>query len=242
MTAELRNLWQEAFGDTDVLLDGFEKTGFSSDRHHCIMENGTPVSALYWFDCILEGQKLAYIYAVATLKSHRGKGLATRLMTETHEILKKQGYAGAILVPASGLFPFYEKIGYKTVSQIKRLDCQAQGEPAPLEEISVEEFARLRRRYLPAGGVIQEGVTLSYLATYAKLYKGEDFLLAATKEKDHLLVYELLGNKNICSNILCALACKTGRFRTPGVGQDFAMLLPFAADCPTPSYFGLALD
>ena len=243
MTAELRQLWQEAFGDSEETLDSFSATGFSPDRCHYICDGDTPVSALYWFDCELSGYKLAYIYAVATLKTHRGQGLAKRLMTETHEILKEKGYAGAILVPGEkDLFAFYEKLGYRVAMKVDPFSVVATDSPVVIREIYPAEYATFRRKYLPEGGVLQEGETLSYLSAYAKFYKGEDFLLSATKEGETLLVHEILGNTNHCGNILCALACKSGRFRTPGEGQDFAMFLPFAADCPIPRYFGLALD
>lgn len=243
MTAELRRLWQEAFGDSDQTLDSFAATGFSPDRFHCIYENEIPVSALYWFDCELPGYKLAYIYAVATLKSHQGQGLARRLMEETHEILQKQGYAGAILVPGeTGLFSYYEKLGYRVATKAGDFSAVATDSPVCFCEISPTEYAACRRSYLPEGGVRQEGATLSYLATYAKFYKGEDFLLSATKDDETLLVHEILGNTDCCGNILRALACKSGHFRTPGKGRDFAMFLPFREDCPQPRYFGLALD
>lgn len=243
MIAELRRLWQEAFGDSEETLDNFFATGYSPDRCHCILENGVPVSALYWFDCELCGYKLAYIYAVATLKSHRGKGLARRLMAETHEILKNQGYAGAILVPGEkGLFSYYEQLGYRTATKAADFSAVATASPAFISQITPAEYAAYRRKNLPEGSVLQEGETLSYLATFAKFYKGEDFLLSATKEGEALLVHEILGNTDDSGNILCALACKTGRFRAPGEGRDFAMLLPLETDCPTPSYFGLALD
>ena len=243
MTAELRRLWQEAFGDSEQTLDNFSATGFSPDRCHYLCDGDTPVSALYWFDCQLQGKKLAYIYAVATLKSHRGQGLAQRLMAETHEILKEKGYAGAILVPGEkDLFAFYEKLGYRVATKVAHFSAVATDFPVFIREITPVEYATWRRKYLPEGGVVQEGATLSYLATYAEFYKGEDFLLSATKEGEALLVHEILGNTDCCGNILRALGCKSGRFRTPGEGQDFAMFLPFAADCPIPRYFGLALD
>ena len=242
MTAELRALWQEAFGDSAETLDNFAATGFSPNRYHAIYERNTPVSALYWFDCQLDGEKLAYIYAVATLKSHRGQGLAPRLLAETHEILKKQGYAGAILVPNSPLFPFYEKIGYKTVTQKNRFVCQAAGEPTPLREIDIDEYAKLRRTFLPPAGVIQEGAALDWLHTYAKFYAGSDFIFSATGEADTLSVQEFLGNTAHAPGILTALGSANGIFHTPGAGQDFAMYLPFTPNCPVPAYFGLALD
>lgn len=243
MIAELRRLWQDAFGDSEETLDKFFATGYSSDRCHYICEDGIPVSALYWFDCELDGYKLAYIYAVATLKSHQGQGLARRLLVETHEILRKQGYAGAILVPGEQeLFSYYEKLGYRAATKAEEFSAVATASPVFVSQITPAEYAACRRKNLPEGGVLQERETLSYLATYAKFYKGEDFLLSATKENETLLVHELLGNTDDCGNILCALACKAGRFRAPGAGRDFAMFLPLETDCPSPSYFGLALD
>lgn len=243
MTAELRRIWQASFGDGEETLDAFFATGFAEDRYHCIREDGKPVSALYWFDCFLNGRKLAYLYAVATHPDCRGRGLAHRLMTETHEILKEKGYAGAILVPGEeSLFAFYEKLGYSTATQVEEFSAVAAEGFAFIRELCPAEYATYRKKFLPEGSVLQEGETLSYLATYAKFYWGEDFLLAAVKENDTLVAQELLGNTNAAGCILRALNCTTGRFRTPGKGKNFAMLLPLREDCPVPVYFGLALD
>ncbi len=243
MIADLQKLWQEAFGDSKETVDAFFATGFSQDRCHYIVENNVPVSALYWFNCELSGCKLAYIYAIATLKSHRGKGLARRLMEEAHQILKEQGYAGAILVPGEReLFSYYEKLGYRIVTKAAEFSAVATASPVFISRITPAEYATCRRKYLPEGSVLQERETLSYLATYAKFYKGEDFLLTATKQEDTLLVHEILGNTDYCSNILCALSCKVGRFRTVGLDRPFSMFLPLKESCPVPAYFGLALD
>lgn len=243
MTADLRTLWKEAFGDSEETLDKFAATGFSPERFHAIYEGKTPVSALYWFDCELDGQKLAYIYAVATLQSHRGQGLAQQLMEETHKILKDRGYAGAVLVPAEeALFAYYAKIGYKAVTKINQFICQAAGAPTFLQEIDTAEYTRLRRAYLPVGGVIQEGAALAWLHTYAKFYAGEDFVFSAAFDGNDLLVQEFLGNTARAEGILTALGMATGRFRTPGTGQDFALYFPLREDCPVPRHFGLALD
>ncbi len=243
MIAELQRLWQEAFGDSQETLDKFFALGYSPDRYHTICEDGVPVSALYWFDCRLKGYKLAYLYAVATLKSHRGKGLARRLLEDTHKILRKQGYAGAILVPGEpGLFGFYETIGYRTVTTVTEFTCEAADTPVALREIGVAEYARLRKGLLSTDSVIQEGATLDYLHTYAKFFTGEELLLSATVEGDTLIAQELLGNTALAPRILSALGIQEGRFRTPGTGRYFAMYLPLTDDCPRPAYFGLALD
>lgn len=243
MIAELGRLWQQAFGDSDETLDAFFTTGFSPDRCHYLTENGLPVSALYWFDCRLDGQKLAYLYAVATHKKHRGRGLARRLMTETHGILKEKGYAGVILVPGTkDLFAMYERLGYGTVSQIREFSARQGSAPVVLHQINATQYADLRRQYLPKGGVLQEDATLDFLQTYCKFYAGEDFLLAVANNGDTLIAQELLGDEKAAPGILGALGISEGQFRTPGNGREFAMYLPLTDDCPRPAYFGLALD
>jgi len=239
----LQQLWVEAFGDSQETLDSFFTTGFSEDRFHCIKENNVPVSALYWFDCQLKGHKLAYLYAVATAKEHRGKGLAQRLMAQCHARLKELGYAGAILVPSDKtLFGFYEKMGYRTATTVTEFSCTWEDTPVALRELSPTEYANLRKTYLPPDSVLQEGATLAYLHTQAQFYAGEDFLLTATVQADTLLVPELLGNIQVAPHILRTLNTPKGAFRTVGTGRDFAMFLPLQPHCPHPGYFGLALD
>jgi len=239
----LRKLWQQAFGDSDAVLDAFFAAGFSPDRCNMLLVDDLPVSALYWFDCRLGGHRLAYIYAVATLKSHRGKGLARRLMEETHRLLAARGYAGAILVPGTlRLFAFYRRLGYRTATTVAEFTCYAGSEPMSLREISAAEYTQLRKTRLPSGTVIQEGAALDFLQATGHFYTGEDILLAAAVEDGILMAQEYLGNPQAAPAILRALGCPEGRFRTPGADRAFAMLLPLHEDCPTPSYFGLALD
>lgn len=247
MTAEqfaaLRRLWQEAFDNPDAFLDAFFSDGIAADGYHCIWENNVPVSALYWFDCSLKGHRLAYIYGVATLKSHRGRGLARQLMAETHEILRKQGYSGAVLVPEEAhLFDFYRKLGYRTVSPVTEFSCSWGDSPVSVREIDADEYAHLRRKFLPDGGVVQEGKTLAFLQSYAHFYAGEDFLLVGEHLHDNLVSQELLGNSDAAPDILRTLNIPRGHFRTPGTDRDFAMFLPLEKNCPIPTYLGLALD
>ena len=161
----LRRLWQAAFGDTDDFLDDFFSTAYAPYRCRCVVENGEIAAALYWFDCTCEGQKLAYIYAVATDPAYRNQGLCRRLMADTHAHLKKLGYAGAMLLPQDpGLRRMYGTMGYETCTQVREFTCEAAGDPAPLTELTTEAFAERRKVMLSAGSVIQEGENLSYLS------------------------------------------------------------------------------
>lgn len=241
---ELRQLWKEAFGDSDAYLDIFFQTAFSQDRCRCLCIDGQLAAALYWFDCCWEDKPLAYLYAVATRETFRKQGLASRLINDTHQHLQSRGYVGSLLVPASTeLFSLYEKLGYRTCSEIREFTCAAGHSSVPTECISSEEYALLRRQMLPPGGVIQEGAALAFLQTQANFYTGGDFILCAAPEENKLVVHEYFGNPAYAPGILTALGASEGRFRVPGKGRPFAMYCPLAGSAEhAPKYFGLALD
>ena len=238
----LKALWKEAFGDTDAFLDSFFSTALSLYRCRCIREGANPIAALYWFDCRWEEKRLAYVYAVATAKSHRGQGLCHQLMDNTQKILLQLGYSGVVLVPAKGdLFDFYKGMGYTCFGGIRQWEAAA-GDPLPLTELSYKEYAAARKSYLPADSVTQEGALLRFLGSYAHFYQGADFL-ACTAEEDNgaLICYELLGNTDSAPGILATLGKPTGTFRTPG-DAPFAMYLSLTDDPALPHYFAFALD
>ncbi|MBO5373544.1 MAG: GNAT family N-acetyltransferase [Lachnospiraceae bacterium] len=247
----LRQLWQEAFGDTDAFLDMFFQTAFCTDRCRCISIDNHIISALYWFDCLYENQKIAYLYAIATAKSYRGQGFCHKLMADTHKQLYALGYSAVILVPGNTkLFRFYEHMHYKTCSYIKKFSCTSDNTNMSnffIKKIDKCEYANYRRHYLPLNGVIQENENLDFLEQQANFYTGfhdgSAFLLAASNETDNLYGIELLGDNSLAPKIVQALGYKKGTFRTPDGKVPFAMYLSLADNqCPPPAYFGLAFD
>lgn len=241
MNIELRRLWKEAFGDSDEFLDAFAATAYAPERCRTLTADGNLVAALYWLDCEYSGKKIAYIYAVATAKAYRGQGLCHQLMNRTHAALREQGYAGAILVPGSkALFDLYKGMGYVTCSYMRTISCRAQG-TIECREIGKAEYAALRRRFLPTGGVVQEGASLDLLETQSQFYTGPGFVLAARKEEECLHGLELLGEAVAAPAIAAVLGCQAGEFRTPGTERPFAMYYPLRDDT-APSYLGFAFD
>lgn len=239
----LRSLWKEAFGDGDGFLDGFFSTAFSPDRARCARDGGGISAMLYWFDCEYDGGRIAYIYAVATAKAYRGRGICSALLKETHRQLEKKGYTGAVLVPYSEeLFAFYEKFGYKRATFVNEFSVSALPTNLYIEKIGKEKYAELRREFLPVGSVIQEKENIDFLSIEAELYTGDGFLLAARREGGKLFGLELLGDKEKAGEITYALGAREGKFRTPGEKKPFAMYLPFDKSEKKPSYFGLAFD
>ncbi len=229
----LRQLWQDAFGDTEAFLDTFFDSAFAPQRCLCASDGQQIAAAAYWFNC----GEYAYIYAVATAKQHRGKGLCHALMENIHQLLARQGYAGAIVVPGEeSLRQFYAGMGYKDFGGIREFSCEAGTEAATLRPVDSETFAALRRQYLPAGSVVQEGENLAFLRRFAAFYAGDDFLLTT----DGKFGIELLGNTGAAAGILTALGAKSGTFRTPGA-SPFAMYKPLNRQA-APAYFGFAFD
>lgn len=240
--AALKALWKQAFGDTDDFIDQFFATGYSADRCRCAVENGQLAAALYWFDCELDGRRIAYLYAIATDRLFQNQGICHALMEDTHTLLKKQGYSGTLLVPgATSLGAFYGSMGYRYATELREFFCTAAPESVSLRPIDAQEYARLRRELLPDGSVIQEGANLAFLTTQAALYAGTHLLLAARRDGDILFGLELLGDASAAPALLQALGAAQGRFRTPGEGRPFAMYRPLDGS-PAPSYFAFAFD
>ena len=240
---QLVRLWKDVFGEYDGFWDLFLNTAFSPDQCRCITEEGQVMAGLYWFDCSCEGDKIAYIYAVVTDPKHRGKGLCRKLMEDVHALLKEQGYASVLLVPAEeGLRDMYRKMGYEDCTTIGSLTCAAGENAIEIRNVGITEYAALRRKLLPEKAVLQEGVQLSFLAAQAQMFAGEDFLLAAYLEEDTLHGVELLGNANAAPGILRALGCEKGIFQVPGQEKPFSMIHKLREQVVVPEYFGFAFD
>lgn len=239
----LRQLWQIAFGDTDDFLGSFFRTAFSPDRCRCVLDGERIAAVLYWFDCAVEDQKTAYIYAVATHPDFRGRGLCRALMEDTHALLAGRGYASAVLVPQKeSLRKMYAGMGYRDCGGLENFTCTPADIPVSVRTIGPEEFAGLRRQFLPAGAVVQEGENLAFLAEQLQFYTGPGFLLAAYAEKETLHGIELLGDKTKAPGIVKALNLARGSFRIPGAAMPFAMFHPLTEDALEPAYFGFAFD
>lgn len=240
---QLLSLWKTAFGDHSGFWEMFLETGFRMERCRCVTEDGGVTAALYWFDCLCQAQKCAYLYAVVTHPEHRGRGLCRQLLEDTQKHLRKQGYASILLVPErDSLRQMYRRLGYRDCTSVTEFHCGAGKNRVPLRAIGPAEFAALRRELLPHGGVIQEEESLSFLEAQAAFFAGEGFLLAAYVDGNTLHGMELLGDQSAAPGIVAALDCKEGYFRSPGRDKPFAMIYPLTEDAAAPEYFGLAFD
>lgn len=228
----LRALFTEAFGD-EAFTGLFFRTGFSPAR--CIAAFGEDLlAALHWFDCSLDGRKAAYIYGIAAFQKCRNQGIGSKLIRFAIEYLQVQGYQVIALVPAEeSLFPYYERFGFRAVSTISERQITAAA-PLPVRMLTPAEYAALRRAYLPAHSLLQEGEILDLLGGYSSFHATDRALAAVSGS----MVWELLGDESDAPGLLAALGLPSAAVRTPGTDRPFAM----AIGAEEPIYLGLALD
>ena len=244
--AALEALWLEAFGDSPDFIRTFFRTGFSPDRCLIRTEGGTLAAALHWFVFRLGGQRLPYLYGVATARAARGRGHCTRLMEEARRRFARAGMAGILLVPGSAaLFDFYGRMGYRPVCPARRFTAEAGPSPAALVPVSGAEYIRRRAALLPPGSAEPEAEALPFLEAAWQLFSGPGLILACLREPGGgLSAMELLcegAPESAAPGILAALGADRGVFRTPDpTAPCQAMLLPLPAlrGAP-PAYLGL---
>lgn len=244
-------LWQEAFGDDEDFIRCFFETAFSPERCLTVTEDGIPVAVLYWLDAAAYGKKVAYLYAVATKKSHRGRGLSRMLMEHTHRHLQTCGYAASLLVPGeASLFGFYEKLAYRPASGLTFLRGIAK-DPIALTPLSPEDYLALRETALPEGGVRQKDESLSFLSRFSDFYRCDGAIFALYKDqpedKSVLSALEFLpleeNSESLPASIAAAMGFQTYSFRTVGNEVPFSLYYPLSSPALSPpAYLGWAFD
>ena len=169
-------LWQEAFGDSPNAVAAFF-AHFPQCRSYVAEDDGKIVSMVHALPRTLSPNiPTAYIYAVATAKTHRGRGLCRRLMAFAEAELEKSGIHTTVLTPGEPpLFRFYEDLGYRTAFFRSRTPFSG-GEP-----ISLPEYNRLREELLQLPHMVCTEHFLQYARTLYDLtfYKTPTGIAAA---------------------------------------------------------------
>lgn len=119
---QLKTLWLEAFGiEEDAFADRFFSTLFSCNGCFVAREENEILSVAYAleYEALLEQtpHRVAYLYATATKKEHRGKGIFSALHRHVKEELTRRGLELLFLIPQTeALFDFWQKkMGYRTL-------------------------------------------------------------------------------------------------------------------------------
>lgn len=151
------DLWREAFGDSEKAIRFFFES-FPDCISYAAEEDGQVVSMVHGLPQTLSPDvPAAYLYAVATRKSHRGRGLCRKLMAFAEADLASRGVACCMLTPGEPeLFRFYTRLGYAAAFTRNRTAFSGG------ECISAAEYIRLRERVLDRSHVVYDLRTMAY--------------------------------------------------------------------------------
>ncbi len=238
----LVELWMEAFGEEKEAVLPFFREIFPLCRAWQAEENGTLCAMAYALpQTVRNGEKswpAAYLYAVATKKEYRGKGIASRLLQEMEQALRKEGFAGLLLVPANpGLFAFYEKLGLLPFSFRDRVTVAAGAGVA--EACTPEEYLTLRERYLTD---VPHNVPPAAVLNHLKLFRWSGGCGAAERTEGGVIFRELLGDPTGASSALTAMGENTARAVLPVGDVPYAAAKPLRSNFPQTGYFAFAME
>ncbi len=181
---QLKALWQTAFGDSDKYIESFFSRFLKPGACVAADMGGAVVSAMY----ILPGQTLyphrknmlsaSYVYALATLPEHRGRGIGTAVYRAASDAALQNADAACVLPAEAELYPFYEKAaGAKPVSHIREARFTkaelAGAEPCKSARIPLFEYAAMRESFL--SGMPHAALPLEFLEMTED--GGADFLV-----------------------------------------------------------------
>lgn len=169
-------LWQEAFGDSPEAVSYFFQS-FPNCLSYVAEENGAVTAMVHALPQTLSPDTpAAYVYAVATRRSHRGKGLCRELMAFAEADLHARGFACAVLTPGEqSLFDYYERLGYKTAFTRRRTAFETG------TEITLDRYLTRREAILTQPHMVYDRATLAYAADVYGLtfYETETGIAAA---------------------------------------------------------------
>ena len=115
---EMRAMWHDIFGDEIAEIDSFlvRHTDALPVIHK---EDERVVSMLYVVPLQMWEQRVAYIYAVATLAEYRGRGIASKLLSEALRYISESGnFDCAALIPSSTESKrLYERLGFEDLQK-----------------------------------------------------------------------------------------------------------------------------
>ena len=212
-----RALYDEAFPGEDArFTEALFALGFP--KHLLAMGEGADLASMLFalpYDIVTEEgvQKAHYLYAVATAKAHRGKGLAKKL-------LRRAAQAGTpvFLRPMSpSLFDFYRDAGFVPFSPYREWEGEAkEGDVSEFSALSKEEYLAARDDFLkpPYCRMTADFLSLSFSLGGAVGCDGR-FAALYEREGDHVLFKEWWGDPALAPQAASFLGATHFVARTP---------------------------
>jgi len=238
----LLELWQEAFGETRAAAEPFLAENFPGGKTWCLTDGGRPVTMASTIpqQMAVNGASLPilYVYAVATCKTHRGQGLASRLLRELADQAREAGISALLLVPAGPhLLPFYAGLGFLPFAHRARQTLTAAAGAA--RELSPDAYLAQRKAFLSA---VPHNIPPERVLRHLRLFGDETGICAGEQTPEGLVFREALGS----ADAVRAAAAHLGAARCEAVLPDpktaYAVIRRLDDRCPETGYFSLALE
>ena len=110
---QVGELWREVFGDDEAFVEAFMTLCYDRENLFAHSEQGRVVSMVHLLPfCTAEGERVDYLYGVATAPEWRGRGFASELILRA---LRRAEYEcrAVVLIPGSeNVKRLYESLGF----------------------------------------------------------------------------------------------------------------------------------
>lgn len=250
-TAALTAVWQRSFPeDTPHEIAAFlDKVRLDEE---CLIaeENGTVASMAFLLPTRLQAPTplpMQYIYAAATLPSHRGRGLFGGLLKRALAVARERGQAASFLHPAQpSLIDYYASFGYRPFFFCDTVCGDAASNGATVRSVSADEYAKRRNDRLPPFGVEWPSRFLEHTVMV------DDACAVCVATGERLLIRELFCDpaqqNRVCAALAAHFGCTRYEARLPAKeahDPPFGLLCPLQPlelSVTAPPYMGVALD
>ena len=247
---DILSLWIEAFGDSEEVTRLFlqaihiEKTGFGA-----FSPAGVLASMMFLIPAELRvHEQIApcrYVYAVATRKEFRRKGLMRQLHALAAEEARAEGATALVLVPATpSLFSLYKMMGYRTRFFLGARKIVVTDNPSVvLTECLPEQFLNEREKllnthtisfdfseeYQPIRFPLMRKTGASFFMVHGGIQEG---YLCVEQTKEQMIILETNLTGQALSDACGALAKQTNFRQIMAIGltgkmTPYGMILPF---------------
>lgn len=179
---DITALWQEAFGDTEEFVN-FMLDGALSDAYFFAAQQNNTLCSMFFLVGIKCKTETAhkdgvYIYAVATKKELRGKGIFPKLFSFATDFVKTLGVKFVLCKPSSQkLFDYYARLGFENVCFSR--DIQIKPEKSGYNFVEQDFCEKLYGIYLE-----NKTIPHTLVKTYLQLEKS----LECAKDTDYKLI------------------------------------------------------
>jgi len=193
----LYSLWSEAFGDPPNYIHTFYATHFSPSFTAVCELNGqvcAMANLLPSFLCV-NGSHLParYIYAVATLKSFRGKGIGSALMQFVANYLNQSSLYGYLSPAEKRLYDFYRPLGFVEAFALQKQTLSPSfRSPCSLLSITNEQILSLREQFFSSSGYAAWSLSsFSLIRDDIEGETGQFFKICSQNGQGYMLCYKL---------------------------------------------------